>query len=76
MPSRQDQKAREVRQLVWVKRTTIPDGAGGQIEVSCLIASEEDASQGVKPVEWQLRTNRVIDSSEAAIEAIDWYRTW
>jgi hypothetical protein len=34
MPSRQGQKAREVRQRVWVKRVSIADGRGGQVEVS------------------------------------------
>lgn len=74
MPSRQGQKARDVRQRVWVKRTSIPDGKGGQIEVSCLVAREDGAPEGVKPVEWRLLTNRPIDTFEAATELIDWYR--
>ncbi len=74
MPSRQGQKARDVRQRVWVKRTSIADGRGGRVEVSCLVAREEGAPEGVKPVEWRLLTNRTIDGLEAAIELIDWYR--
>lgn len=74
MPSRQGQKAREVRQRVWAKRTSIADGQGGQVEVTCLVAREEGAPTGVKPVEWRLLTNRRIETFEAATELIDWYR--
>jgi hypothetical protein len=74
MPSRQGQKARDVRQRVWAKRVKVSDGRGGRVEVSCLVAREEGAPVGVKPVEWRLLTNRPIDSFEAATELIDWYR--
>ena len=74
MPSRQGQKAREVRQRVWAKRTSIADGQGGQVEVTYLVAREEGAPTGVKPVEWRLLTNRRIETFEAATELIDWYR--
>ncbi|WP_296643401.1 IS4 family transposase, partial [Thiobacillus sp. 65-1402] len=47
---------------------------GGRVEVNCLVAREEGAPHGVKPVEWRLLTNRPIDSFEAATELIDWYR--
>lgn len=74
MPSRQGQKARDVRPRDWVKRTSVSDGGGGRVEVSCLVAREEGAPEGVKPVEWRLLTNRLIDTFEAAAELIDWYR--
>lgn len=74
MPSRHGQKAREVQQRVWAKRTAIADGQGGQMEVTCLVAREEGAPTGVKPVEWRLLTNRRIETFEAATELIDWYR--
>jgi IS4 transposase len=74
MPSRQGQKARDVRQRVWVKRVRLSDGQGGRVEVSCLVAREEGAPEGVKPVEWRLLTNRTIDTFAAATELIDWYR--
>ena len=74
MPSRQGQKARDVRQRVWAKRVTVADGHGGRVEVNCLVAREEGAPEGVKPVEWRLLTNRPIDTFEAATELIDWYR--
>lgn len=74
MPSRQGQRARDVRQRVWAKRTSVSDGRGGQLEVTCLIAREEHAPDGVKPVQWRLLTNRSIANFEAAVELIDWYR--
>jgi len=74
MPSRQGQKARDVRQRVWVKRVRLANGQGGRVEVSCLVAREEGAPEGVKPVEWRLLTNRTIDIFAAATELIDWYR--
>ena len=43
MPSRQGQKAREVRQRVWALRTAIADGRGGRVDVTCLVAREEGA---------------------------------
>lgn len=74
LPSRQGQKARDVQQRVWAKRASISDGRGGHVEVSCLVAREENAPAGVKPVEWRLLTNRPIDTFAAATELIDWYR--
>lgn len=74
MPSRQGQKARDVRQRVWARRTSVSDGRGGQVAVSCLVAREENAPVGVKRVEWRLLTNRPIETFEAVTELIDWYR--
>jgi hypothetical protein len=74
MPSRQGQKAHEVRQRVWVKRTSVSDCQGGRVEVSCLVAREEGAPEGVKPVHWRLLSNRPIDTFTAATKLIDWYR--
>lgn len=74
LPSRHGQKAREVRQRVWARPVTIADGQGGRLEVNCLMAREEGAPAGVKPVEWRLLTNRPVDTFEGATELIDWYR--
>ena len=52
----------------------IADGKGGEVEVSCLVAREDEAPNGVKPVEWRLLTNRGAQTLESAIELIDWYR--
>jgi len=74
MPSRQGQRARPVRQQVWVERVTLADGAGGRVEATCLVAREIQAPAGVKPVEWRLLTNRQCVGLDGAIELIDWYR--
>lgn len=74
MASRYGQKARAVRQQLWAKRVSIPDGRGAFIEVSCVVAREIQAPPGVKPVEWRLLTNRELQTFGAATELIDWYR--
>ena len=74
MHSRQGQKARDVRQWVWVKRTSVADRRGGRVDVTCLVAREEGVPAGVKPVEWRLLTNRRVETFEAATQLIDWYR--
>ena len=74
LASRYGQKAREVRQLLWAKRVSIPDGRGAFIEVSSVVAREVDAPPDVKPVEWRLLTNRELQTFSAATELIDWYR--
>lgn len=74
MPSRKGQKARSVQQRLWTQRVSIADGSGGQVEVSCLVAREEDAPAGATPVEWRLLTNRPIETLKSAIELIEWYR--
>jgi hypothetical protein len=65
---------RAVRQQLWAKRLSIPDGRGAFIEVSCVVAREVDAPPGVKPAEWRLLTNRELQTFSAATELIDWYR--
>ena len=50
------------------------DGQGGHIEVTCLIAREIGTPAGVKPIEWRLLSNRHADTTEAALELIEWYR--
>lgn len=74
LPFRPGQKAREVRQHVWMKRVELPDGQGGRLQVTCLIAREFGAPEGVKAVEWRLLTNREAATFEEAVELIDWYR--
>lgn len=52
MPSRHDQKAREVRQKIWLKRVMLPSGRAEPVGVACLIAREENPPKGCKAVEW------------------------
>jgi hypothetical protein len=74
MPARQGQAARKVQQQVFASAVSLPDGKGGQLSVTCLIAKEINAPADCKPVEWRLLTNRAAESFEAVIELIDWYR--
>ncbi len=74
MPARQGQAARQVQQQVFASAVSLPDGEGGLLLVTCLIAKEINTPANCKPVEWRLLTNRTTESFEAAIELIDWYR--
>ena len=74
IPSRVGQKSREVKQSIWAKRVVIRDGENEKLEITCVVAKEENAPQGAKPIEWRLLTNRLINTLDEAAELIDWYR--
>lgn len=74
MAARQGVKARKVRQELRLLRTELPDDKGGKVQVSVVLALEIDAPAHVKPVQWRLLTNRLVQTPEQAVELIDWYR--
>lgn len=74
LAARQGVKARRVRQELRVLRIQWPDGKGGLVEASVVLASEIGAPAGIKPVQWRLLTNRPVDTPEQVAELIDWYR--
>jgi hypothetical protein len=74
LPARTKQPARTLRQTLHAHTVELPDGQGGIMLVTCLIARETGTQQGPKPVEWRLLTNRTITTLEQAAELIDWYR--
>lgn len=74
LPERTKQPARLVRQSLHGHTVELPDGQGGVISVTCLIAREIGAPEGRKPIEWRLLTNRKIATLEQAAELIEWYR--
>jgi hypothetical protein len=74
LPARTRQPARTVRQTLHARTVPLPDGQGGTMAVTCLIARETDAPQGHKPIEWRLLSNRSVTTLEEAGELIDWYR--
>lgn len=74
MASREGQKARMVRQQCWAKRVDLPVGKGRSVSVTCIVAHEVDAPEGVKPVVWRLLTNREAPTLDDMIQLIDWYR--
>ena len=74
LAQRQGHKARDVIQQVWTQTVLLPDGAKGQVQVSCIVAREMEPPEGEKPIEWRLLTNLPADSREQAARMIDWYR--
>ena len=74
MASRQGQRAREVVQEVWAQALQLPDGKGGFVQATCLVAKEPAPPDGDKPVEWRLLTNLEVTNLEQAAQMIDWYR--
>lgn len=74
LAARSGQMARVVRQQVWARRIDIPDGVGGLLGVTCVVAKEMNPPTGCKAVEWRLLTNRTVADFAAAGELIDWYR--
>ena len=74
LASRHGQAAREVRQQLWARCISLPDGQGGRLRVTCLIAKEMALPDGIKAVEWRLLTNRTTATFEDAVQLIEWYR--
>lgn len=74
MAARKGQAGRNVRQEIRVDRVRLTNGRGGWMWVTCLIATEIEAPEGVEPIEWRLLTNRPIKDLDAAVELINWYR--
>ena len=70
LKARPGQRAREVRQAVWMRRVTLAKS----VEVTCVVAKEIAPPAGVSALEWRLLSNRPEVSFEAAVELIDWYR--
>ncbi|MCW5235552.1 IS4 family transposase [Verminephrobacter eiseniae] len=66
--------ARVVRQQIWARALSIPDGAGGQLTVTCIVAKETNPPAGCKAVQWHLLTHRMASDFAEVVELIDWYR--
>lgn len=74
LPARAGQAERVVHQQLWARGVSLPDGAGGPLRVTCIVAKETAPPPGVQPVEWRLLTNRPADTPAAVAQLIDWYR--
>lgn len=74
LAQRQGQRAREVVQLVWAQTVQLPDGQGGVVQATCIVAREVEPPAGDKAIEWRLLTNLPVDTLEQAARMIDWYR--
>ncbi len=70
-----DRKARKVCQSLSVVRVTLPKHKGGpELEMTAILACEDDPPAGEKAVEWRLLTNREATTLEQAAELVGWYR--
>ena len=70
-----DRKARKVCQTLYVVRATLPKHKGGpELEVTAILAREDNPPAGEKAIEWRLLTNREAGTLEQAAELVDWYR--
>jgi hypothetical protein len=60
------------------QRITLPaQGKSPAIEVTAILAREENPPAGEKPLMWRLLTNRHAQTLEEAVELINWYcRRW
>lgn len=70
-----ERKARKVVQTLYVLRVTLPKQKGeSELEVTAILAREENPPSGVTAIEWRLLTNRVVNDLEQAVEMVNWYR--
>jgi hypothetical protein len=75
LPAGKDRAARKVCQRVYLQRVTLPaQGKSPAIEVTAILAREENPPAGEKPLVWRLLTNRHAQTLEEAVELINWYR--
>jgi hypothetical protein len=74
LPARANRPARQIRQALYAQTVALPDGQGGTMPVTCVIARETEAPQGQQAVEWRLLTNRKVVTLADAAQLIDWYR--
>lgn len=57
------------------KPTGYPQGSlPDTLTINVVRVQEVDAPQGVEPVEWLLATTEPLDTAEAILQVVDWYR--
>ena len=74
LPARASRPARQIRQTLHAQSVKLPDGQGGTMPVTCVIAREAGAPPEQKAIEWRFLTNREVVTLEEAAQLIDWYR--
>lgn len=68
-------KARRVCQTLTAQRVTLPKKKGKPaLEVTILLAREENPPAGEKAIVWRLLSNRLLETLAQASDMIDWYR--
>ncbi|HSJ74803.1 MAG TPA: IS4 family transposase [Gemmatimonadales bacterium] len=78
LPAAPQRAARHVVQTLRVARLQLrppyrPDKNLPVVEVTAILAREENPPEGVEPVEWLLLTNLPVHSVEEAREKVQWY---
>lgn len=71
-----ERKARKVRQTLYAQRVTLKKQHKDDValEVTIILAREENPPPGHEPIIWRLLTNRSVETLEQAAELLDWYR--
>lgn len=70
-----ERKPRKVCQTLYAMRVTLPKQKDEEaLEVTAILAREENPPEGVTAIEWRLLTNREVTRLEQAAEMVDWYR--
>jgi hypothetical protein len=68
-------KARKVCQSLYALRATLPKHKGAPaLEVTAVLAREDNPPTGEKAIEWRLPANREAATLEQAAELVEWYR--
>jgi hypothetical protein len=68
-------KAGKVSQTLTAQRVILPKKKGKEaLEVTIILAQEENPPAGEKAILWRLLTNRTVETLAQASEMIDWYR--
>jgi hypothetical protein len=75
LPAAEGRAGRLVRQKLYVQRVTLPKRKNApSVEVTALLAREENPPPGELALEWRLLTNRRAETLTDAAELIQWYR--
>lgn len=70
-----ERKARKVCQTLYALQVTLPKQKDEEaLEVTAILAREENPPEGVTAIEWRLLTNQQVTCLEQAAEMVDWYR--
>jgi len=68
-------KARKVCQSLYALRATLPKHKGvPELDVTAILAREDNPPPGEKAIEWRLLTNRGAATLGQAAELVGWYR--
>lgn len=78
LPATKDRKKRQVTQTLRVARIALnPPYRKGKklspVEVTAILAREEDPPEGEKPIEWLLLTSLLVKDLDQAAEKLQWY---